>query len=121
MISAGVAPCISASLFLQREFQHAGYVALTRRGWLLGMLDLAHSWTEGVDDDGLRKVVDPTFTRLAEHADRPHPDLARAVIGTRVNRVLPAAIAADGEMVAHACHGRACMPVRRTVIRRTAL
>jgi len=118
VMAAGVGPCISASLFLQREFQAAGYPALTRRGWLLGMLDLAHSWIEVVDDDGVRKVIDPIFARLVEHADQPHPDLASAVIGSRVNRLLPAAIPADGHMVTHRCGGQDRLPVRRTVIRR---
>jgi hypothetical protein len=121
VMAAGVAPCISASLYLQREFEQAGYPALTRRGWLLGMLDLAHSWIEVVDDDGERKVVDPIFARLAEHAERPHPELAGAVLGSRINRVLPAAIPADGDMVSHTCHGLDTEPVRRTVIRRIAL
>ncbi|WP_073391709.1 hypothetical protein [Jatrophihabitans endophyticus] len=120
VVAAGMAPCISASLYLQREFRRAGYDARTRRGWLLGMLDLAHSWIEVVDDDGVVKVVDPVFSRLVEHADRPHPELARAVLGSRVNRLLPAAIPADGDMVGHRCGGRHSTPLRRTVIRRTA-
>jgi hypothetical protein len=120
VMAAGVAPCISASLYLQREFERAGYPALTRRGWLLGMLDLAHSWIEVVDDDGERKVVDPIFARLAEHAEHPHPELAGAVIGSRINRVLPAAIPANGDMVSHTCRGAGTEPVRRTVIRRIA-
>jgi hypothetical protein len=118
VMAAGVAPCISASLFLQREFERAGYPASTRRGWLLGMLDLAHSWIEVVDDDGERKVIDPIFARLAGHAQQPHPQLAEAVIGSRLNRVLPAAIPANGDMVSHTCRGADREPVRRTVIRR---
>jgi hypothetical protein len=120
VLAAGVAPCISASLLLQRQFEAAGHPAQTRRGWLLGMLDLAHSWVEVVDDDGVRKVVDPIFARLVEHAAAPHPDLARAVIGSRVNRLMPAAMPADGLMVTHRCGGRDVEPDRRTVIRRSA-
>jgi PAS domain-containing protein len=118
VMAAGVAPCISASLFLEREFRRAGYEAGTRRGWLLGMLDLAHSWIEVVDDDGVMKVVDPIFARLAEYADRPHPGLANAVIGSTVNRILPATIPADGDMVTHSCRAEQRPPVRHTVIRR---
>ncbi|MFD0885016.1 hypothetical protein ACFQ08_10700 [Streptosporangium algeriense] len=118
LLAAGVSPCISASLFLKREFEKAGYPAFTRRGWLLGMLDLAHSWVEVTDDDGVVKPVDPIFTWLTGHADRPHPDLAAASIGSRMNRLLPAAMAADGLMATHLCGGRHVDPRRKTVIRR---
>jgi hypothetical protein len=118
VLSAGVSPCISASLFLEREFRRAGYHAFTRRGWLLGMLDLAHSWVEVVDDDGVTKPVDPIFTWLTEYAAAPHPDLATASIGSRMNRLLPAAMAADGRMATHECGGRPQEPSRKTVIRR---
>jgi hypothetical protein len=118
VMAAGVAPCITGSLFLQKQFQAAGYEAITRRGWLLGMLDLAHSWVEVVDDDGVRKSVDPIFARLADHAQNPHPMLVAGCIGSRLNRLLPTAIPADGQMVSHRCQHRDSIPVRRTVIRR---
>ncbi|MGW1838140.1 hypothetical protein [Streptomyces sp. BBFR2] len=120
VLSAGVSPCISASLFLQKEFEAAGYRAFTRRGWLLGMLDLAHSWVEVTDDDGVTKPVDPIFTWLTAYAAKPHPGLAEASIGSRMNRLLPAAMAADGLMATHRCGGEAVTPHRRTTIRRTA-
>ena len=82
------------------------------------MLDLAHSWVEVVDDDGVLKAVDPIFLRLADHAEDPHPELAAGCIGSRLNRLLPASIPADGTMVSHRCGGRESTPVRRTVIRR---
>lgn len=120
VMAAGAAPCITASLFLQSQYQAAGYQAITRRGWLLGMLDLAHSWVEVVDDDGVRKAVDPIFVRLADHAENPHPQLAAGCIGSRLNRLLPTAIPADGQMVSHRCGGRTSIPTRRTIIRRTS-
>lgn len=119
VLATGAAPCISASLFLQSQYQAAGYQAITRRGWLLGMLDLAHSWVEVLDDDGVLKAVDPIFVRLADHAENPHPQLAAGCIGSRLNRLLPTAIPADGQMVSHHCGGRNSTPTRRTIIRRT--
>jgi PAS domain-containing protein len=121
VLAAGVGPCISASLRLEREFRAAGYEAYTRRGWLLGMLDLAHAWVEVVDDDGITKPVDPIFTRLTEYSDAPHPGLGPACIGSRINRLLPAAIPADGQMTAHRCGGAYREPIRRTVIRRSEI
>lgn len=118
LLDAGVSPCISASLFLAREFEAAGYPAVTRRGWLLGMLDLSHSWVEVTDDDGVVKPIDPIFTWLTEYADKPHPDLAAASIGSRMNRLLPAAMTADGLMATHSCGGRELTPRRKTMIRR---
>ncbi|MGW7579337.1 hypothetical protein [Streptomyces sp. NPDC054765] len=118
LLSAGVSPCISASLFLEKEFKAAGYDAFTRRGWLLGMLDLAHSWVEVTDDDGVTKPVDPIFTWLTAYAAKPHPDLAAASIGSRMNRLLPAAMAANGRMATHQCGDRDVDPRRKTVIRR---
>ena len=118
VLSAGVAPCISASLLLERRFAEAGYETFTRRGWLLGMLDLAHSWLEVVDDDGVFKPIDPIFTWLTEYAPDPHPDLAEASIGSRMNRLLPAAMAANGRMATHECGGVSVDPRRKTIIRR---
>ncbi|MER7751444.1 hypothetical protein [Kitasatospora sp. NPDC097643] len=120
LLAAGVAPCISASLFLAEEFTRAGYQAFARRGWLLGILDLAHSWVEVVDDDGVVKPVDPIAAWLSEYADRPHPELAKAAIGSWLNRQLPAALPADGLMATHSCRGRAVEPRRTTVIRRSS-
>ncbi len=119
LLGAGVAPCISSSLFLEKEFRNAGYETFTRRGWLLGMLDLSHSWVEVIDDDGVTKPVDPIFTWLTAYADRPHADLAEASIGSRMNRLLPAAMAANELMATHRCgDSREMDPRRKTVIRR---
>jgi hypothetical protein len=118
MMAAGVAPCISASLFLAQEFEKAGYRAFARRGWLLGILDLAHSWVEVTDDDGVVKPVDPICRWLSQYTDRPDPELAAAAIGSWINRQLPAALPADGLMATHRCGGHDVEPRRQTVIRR---
>lgn len=118
VMAAGVAPCVTASLFLEREYRAAGYPAVSRSGWILGMLDLAHAWVEVVDDDGISKCVDVVFDRLSRHAERAHPDLARASLGSRVNRVLPTGATAGQPHTRHECHGRVSAGEVRTVIRR---
>ena len=120
MLAAGVAPCISASLFLAEQFEKAGYRAFARRGWLLGILDLAHSWVEVEDDDGVVKPVDLIAGWLSGYADRPHPRFAQAGIGSWLNRQLPAELAADGLMATHRCGGVESEPKRATIIRRTS-
>lgn len=120
MLAAGVAPCISASLFLAEQFEQAGYRAFARRGWLLGILDLAHSWVEVEDDDGVVRPVDPIAGWLSAYADRPDPDFAQAAIGSWLNRQLPADLPADGLMAEHRCGGQDREPTRTTTIRRTS-
>ena len=117
VLPAGVAPCISASLWLQQRFGEAGFEARTRRGWILGMLDLAHAWVEVRDVDGVVKPVDPVFAMLAAHAEAAHPDFAAACLGSRMNRLLPTAHAADEPLSRHRCGGRESRPAHRTVIR----
>jgi hypothetical protein len=113
----GVAPCISASLFLQEELRAAGFEAWTRRGWILGMLDLAHAWLEVRDSDGEIKIVDPVFAMLAAHAPAPHPEFAGACLGSRLNRLLPTQHYADQPLIRHECGGEAVTPRRKTVVR----
>jgi hypothetical protein len=118
ILSSGVAPCVAASLYLEKRFREAGYEANSRGGWILGMLDLAHSWVEVVDDDGLVKPIDPVFERLSQLSDAPHPDLGKACLGSRLNRLLPAAIPAGAPEALHLVDG-ASRPARtRTIIRR---
>ena len=118
VMAAGVAPCVTASLFLEEEYRAAGYQADSRSGWILGMLDLAHAWVEVVDDDGITKTVDVVFDRLSRHAEGAHPDLARAAIGSRVNRILPTAAGAGTAHSRHECGGRTTAGRVKTVIRR---
>ncbi|MFE2979029.1 hypothetical protein [Streptomyces sp. NPDC059258] len=118
VLAAGMAPCITASRFLEREFRAAGYEARTRRGWLLGVLDLAHSWVEVVDDDGIVKCVDIAFRKLTEYAQNPHPELIDACVGFRFNRLLPLSIPAEGVMAHHRCGDSFITPRRRMSVRK---
>lgn len=118
VMAAGYAPCVTASLFLAQQYEAAGYRASTRSGWILGMLDLAHSWVEVLDDDGVVKTVDAVFGRLSRHSAAPHPALPRAVLGSRINRVLPAGAGAGDPLARHRCGGRDSAPTIRTLIRR---
>ncbi|GAB2620165.1 hypothetical protein GCM10027168_60290 [Streptomyces capparidis] len=90
VLSQGYAPCIAVCLELAERCRAAGFEARTRRGWIMGMLDLAHSWLEVVDEDGLVKTVDPAFVILADHhAEAPHPQIAEAFTGSLLNRLMP--------------------------------
>ncbi|WP_055589239.1 hypothetical protein [Peterkaempfera griseoplana] len=120
LFAAGVAPCISASLFLEGEFRAAGYRVRTRRGWILGLLDLEHAWVEVEDDDGEVKQIDPVFARLTRYAAEPHPALAAACMGSRLNRLLPTALPADGRPSRHWCDGAESAPRTATTLRRLA-
>jgi hypothetical protein len=121
VMAHGVAPCVTASLFLEQEYRAAGYQAISRSGWILGMLDLAHAWVEVVDSDGFTKCVDVVFDRLSRLAEGAHPDLARAALGSRVNRILPTAATAGAPHARHRCAGQLTAPQTRTVIRRLGI
>ncbi|HVH93702.1 MAG TPA: hypothetical protein VM688_02160 [Nocardioidaceae bacterium] len=118
ILAKGVAPCVAASLYLEEEFRRAGYEANTRGGWILGMLDLAHSWIEVVDDDGIVKPIDAVFERLSLLSAAPHPDLPSACLGSTLNRLLPAAIPAGVPGALHTVDGQSRPATTRTVIRR---
>jgi hypothetical protein len=121
ILASGVAPCVAAATYLEKEFRAAGYVANTRGGWILGMLDLAHSWIEVIDDDGVVKPVDAVLERLSGLAESPHPDLAGACLGSRINRMLPAAMPAGmPESLHHSADG-ITPAITRTVIRRVGV
>ncbi|MCR3752111.1 transglutaminase domain-containing protein [Lentzea californiensis] len=113
----GVAPCISVSLDLAAKARAAGYPARTRRGWILGVLDLAHSWLEVTDDDGQVKVVDPIFAGLADHAGGAHPDFRTACFGSALNRLLPTAHEADEGLYEHRRGGVTTVPKTTLTIR----
>jgi hypothetical protein len=119
VLAEGMSPCISASLHLERRFRAAGFEALTRRGWILGMLDLAHAWVEVTDEDGVTKPVDPIFVLLSGYARAPHPDFPATCLGSRLNRLLPTGLPAGSLLAHHGCDGVERAPERRTVIRRS--
>jgi hypothetical protein len=117
----GYAPCISVSLDVARRLAAAGYQVRTRRGWLLGMLDLAHSWVEVVDDDGQVKTLDPAFVIIArDHAAVVHPDFADACMGSLLNRVLPTDHSADEPVTGASDSTGYLTPRARTAIRMTS-
>jgi hypothetical protein len=118
MLANGVASCIAASTYLEKEFRAAGYAAESRGGWMIGMLDLAHSWVEVVDDDGAVKQLDAVLHRLSGLTEAPHPDLPAACLGSRINRMLPAAMPAGWPGATHRTAGQSRPATTRTVIRR---
>ncbi|NUT93712.1 MAG: hypothetical protein HOY78_16995 [Saccharothrix sp.] len=101
--SQRVATCESASLYLARRFRDAGYLADTRIGWVLGMLDLVHAWVEVVDDDGVTKVVDPIFALLADLVPGANPLLTDPAVALRTNRLIPTGLSVGGRVAVHAC------------------
>lgn len=118
LLAKGLAPCIAVSLDLAERCRAAGYPVRTRRGWIMGMLDMAHSWLEVVDDDGLVKTIDPTFAKLADdHAEDPHPALRELCFGSRLNRLLPTEYDAGRPLFDHECDGRPRRPRVKTTIR----
>jgi Transglutaminase-like superfamily len=118
VLSQGYAPCIAACTVLAEQCRAAGYPARTRRGWIMGMLDLAHSWLEVVDDDGQIKTVDPAFRILAaHHAERPHPEFVEVCTGSLLNRLLPTEHEANQPVMTHDCGGRRSAPRHRTNIK----
>jgi hypothetical protein len=115
VLSHGVSNCISASLHLERELAREGFEVRTRRGWMLGMLDIEHAWIEVRDDDGEIKAVDPIFALLARHAPASNPELADVVLGSQINRLLPTSHSAGQPLARHCCGG-AESPVRKTTV-----
>ncbi len=118
LLPHGVATCIAASLHLERRCREAGLRARTRRGWVLGMLDLAHAWLEVEDDDGVVKTVDPIFALLSGLVDDPNPEFRTACRGSRLNRLLATDHRADEPLELHLLDGRAAPVRRKTVVRR---
>ncbi|MFP8961048.1 hypothetical protein ACLIYP_10895 [Streptomyces nanhaiensis] len=121
VLSQGYAPCISVCLELAERCRAAGFEARTRRGWIMGMLDLAHSWLEVVDEDGLIKTVDPAFVILADHhAEAAHPKIADAFTGSLLNRLLPTEHHADEPVNGYRRDGRFGHPRHQTDIQLSA-
>jgi hypothetical protein len=98
-----VATCESASLFLARRCQEAGYAATTRIGWVVGMLDLVHAWVEVTDDDGETKVLDPIFSTFAGTVPGANPLLTDPAMALRTNRLVPTALEVGGRVAHHSC------------------
>lgn len=112
VLGHGVSNCISGSIHLERVLTDHGFQVRSRRGWVLGMLDIEHAWIEVVDDDGHTKAIDPIFALLAAHAPLSNPALKEVVLGSRMNRVLPTGHGAHQPLVRHTCGGSEA-PIRR--------
>lgn len=109
----GVATCVSASLYLERELRRAGLNVRTRRGWVLGMLDLVHAWVEVLDSDGTVRVIDPIFGLFSAMLPNANPLLSDPNISIRSNRVLPTGRSAAQPIARHRCGGAESAPKTR--------
>lgn len=106
----GVATCVSASLYLERELQRAGFNVRTRRGWVLGMLDLVHAWVEVLDSDGTVRVIDPIFGLFSAILPNANPWLSDPNTSIRSNRLLPTQRSAAQPIALHRCGGEESTP-----------
>ena len=109
--------CVASSLDLAARCRAAGYPARTRIGWMLGLLDLRHAWIEVTDDDGVVKVADPVFGRLADLTDDVQPGFREACLGSTFTRLLPTALEADTPLTSHRCGAAVVEPVRNLRLR----
>ncbi|MFC9434857.1 hypothetical protein [Nocardia sp. NPDC057030] len=116
LLPRGIATCVTASLYLERQCQAAGLTARTRRGWVLGMLDLVHAWVEVVDTDGTIKILDPIFGLFSSMLPDSNPLLDRPDISARTNRLLPTALSAAQPLATHGCRGTVSEPSVEAVI-----
>jgi hypothetical protein len=106
MMSAGGADCVGVSALLERECRRAGYQAVARRGYLLGLLGMSeHCWLEVIDDDGRMKVLDPTLPMVARASPTPTPAFTAFCLGSISNRVLPFDCSIGEQIVEHRCGG----------------
>ncbi|MFI7516746.1 hypothetical protein ACIBVK_24945 [Micromonospora echinofusca] len=102
----GVASCDSASRYLAGLCERAGFTAVTRIGWVVGMLDLVHAWVEVEDDDGATKVIDPVFALFSATVRDANPLLRDPAVALRTNRLVPTGLSTGGTVAAHRCAGR---------------
>jgi hypothetical protein len=98
-----VATCESASRYLARRCEEAGLPAVTRIGWVIGMLDLVHAWVEVTDDDGETKIVDPIFASFARSMPDANPLLSDPTVALRTNRLVPTDLPVGGRVAQHGC------------------
>ncbi|MBQ1074954.1 hypothetical protein KBX06_17540 [Micromonospora sp. C31] len=101
----GVASCDSASRYLAQLCRRAGIPAVTRIGWVVGMLDLVHAWVEVEDDDGATKVVDPVFALFSGTVRDTNPLLRDPAVALRTNRLVPTGLSTGGAVAEHRCAG----------------
>lgn len=116
LLPRGIATCVTASLYLEKQCHAAGLTARTRRGWVLGMLDLVHAWVEVVDTDATIKILDPIFGLFSSMLPDSNPLLDRPDISARTNRLLPTALSAAQPLATHGCRGTVSEPTVAAVI-----
>jgi hypothetical protein len=112
-----VVNCVGAGVLLADEFVAAGYDAVARKGYLLGVLGFAvHGWVEVVDDDGERKRIDPVLAMVAQRSTRPSADFAELCLGSVLNRVVPSAARPGEPLASHDCDGTRVDPGVRSQV-----
>lgn len=117
IMSAKGADCAGLSALLEHECRRAGYHALARRGYLLGLLGMGeHCWLEVVDDDGRVKVLDPTLPMVARASPHPTPAFTAFCLGSISNRLLPFDCPIGEPLVEHRCGGAAVSSHSITVV-----
>ncbi|MCX4387927.1 hypothetical protein OG777_13420 [Micromonospora peucetia] len=103
--SHGVASCDSASRYLAQLCVRAGIPAVTRIGWVVGMLDLVHAWVEVEDTDGATKVIDPVFALFSATVRGTNPLLRDPTVALRTNRLIPTGLPTGRAVAEHRCGG----------------
>ncbi|MEU4770784.1 hypothetical protein [Micromonospora sp. NPDC023644] len=101
----GVASCDSASRYLAQLCVRAGIPAVTRIGWVVGMLDLVHAWVEVEDADGATKVIDPVFALFSATVPGTNPLLRDPAVALRTNRLIPTGLPTGRAVAEHRCAG----------------
>ncbi|MFG1891315.1 hypothetical protein ACGFIR_26025 [Micromonospora sp. NPDC049051] len=101
----GVASCDSASRYLAQLCVRAGIPAVTRIGWVVGMLDLVHAWVEVEDSDGATKVIDPVFALFSAAVRDTNPLLRDPAVALRTNRLIPTGLSTGRVVAEHRCAG----------------
>ncbi|TDD82757.1 hypothetical protein [Actinomadura rubrisoli] len=103
LVPRGFAGCGAASRYLERLCREEGIPATTRIGWVVGLPDLVHAWLEVEDEDGVTKVIDPSFALLSDLIPRANPMLLDPGLGFRTNRLVPTGLHVGGDVASHSC------------------
>lgn len=104
--SSKAADCVGISVLLEHECRRAGYQAVARRGYLLGLLGIGeHCWLEVIDDDERMKILDPALPMVARRSPRPTPAFTAFCLGSISNRLLPFDCPVDEQIIEHRCGG----------------
>ncbi|MFE3054472.1 hypothetical protein [Nocardia sp. NPDC059239] len=98
-LSLGTLDCVAASLLIARWADAAGMEARTRRGIVLGLMGVEHTWVEVRDIDGHFKPLDPIFAHLVSRKRSDAREFTEFCAGSLPNRFLSFRIAADKSIV----------------------